>query len=371
MAIKKIDIGGGLFKWEVRVYVEGRGGGTLRRRFDKKIEAQNFLEGYEKHQENMNPVSGKNSWERPFAEELSDWYYDSKNLFSPGHLARVKGILKTLEVKFQNLAVKDVTAQRLARLQDDIVSSGLSHASANRTIEVVLATLNYAVKQRRIPYNPSEGFRKFRRTKTEMQFLTAEEALSFLDFANTKYPPASENRKYYVVYLLALNTGLRAGEIWGLRPSDFRREARTLFVQRQFNRVSKEFTETKGRGFRLVPLNQELIQELQILIDQAPGAGTIFRNRSGLEICHDNFKNRVFESDLKQWGGKSIRFHDLRHTAATLMIRSGVDVRTVKEVLGHGDVSTTMGYLHVVPGYLEKFSESFSLTLSKKEVRKF
>ena len=63
-----------------------------------------------------------------------------------------------------------------------------------------------------------------------------------------------------------------------------------------------------------------------------------------------------------------IRFHDLRHTATTLMISRGIDIKTVKEVCGHADISTTMNYVHMVAGSVERLSEIFVI-LGRKDVR--
>lgn len=62
---------------------------------------------------------------------------------------------------------------------------------------------------------------------------------------------------------------------------------------------------------------------------------------------------------MRDWGGKRIRFHDMRHTAATLMISSGVDLKTVKEICGHSDIQTTMNYAHLVSGSIEHVARSF------------
>ncbi|MFN8845813.1 MAG: tyrosine-type recombinase/integrase, partial [Bdellovibrionales bacterium] len=95
-----------------------------------------------------------------------------------------------------------------------------------------------------------------------------------------------------------------------------------------------------------------------------------FRNEKGLPICHDNFSDRQFAKDLKAWGGKRIRFHDLRHTSTTLMIANGVDIKTVKEICGHADITTTMNYVHLLSGSIANVSKVFSLkpSFSEKEV---
>ncbi len=106
-------------------------------------------------------------------------------------------------------------------------------------------------------------------------------------------------------------------------------------------------------------LNEELkgwVRQERISIE-----GTIFRNEQGGPVFHDNFSDRKFEKDVKEWGGRRIRFHDLRHTATTLLIACGVDIKTVKEICGHADIKTTMNYIHMVPGNLDRVSQLFSV----------
>jgi len=74
----------------------------------------------------------------------------------------------------------------------------------------------------------------------------------------------------------------------------------------------------------------------------------VFQNFNGKPICHDNFKKRNFDNDCAGAGVPPLRFYDLRHTAATLMISMGIEATTVKEILGHRSIETTMIYVHLL-----------------------
>jgi integrase len=80
-----------------------------------------------------------------------------------------------------------------------------------------------------------------------MGFWEKNEAIDFLRCMNEMHPKGSATRWRYVVYLLALNTGMRAGEIWGLMPKDFSKDGHSIYVVRQYNRVAKAFGPTKGK----------------------------------------------------------------------------------------------------------------------------
>lgn len=195
---------------------------------------------------------------------------------------------------------------------------------------------------------------------------TVSISMAALKFANRE-PVVIERGCYssrwvFVVYLLALNSALRAGEIWGIQPQDCVEGGEVLFVRRQFDRVKKDFTPPKGKKSRRVPCNSLLQFELESLIKvrEITPTQTIFHGQDGRPLNHDSFSDH-FVRDIKKWGGKKIRFHDLRHTATTLMILHGVNLKTVKEICGHKDISTTMGYSHLVEESVNKVARTFSI----------
>jgi integrase len=272
--------------------------------------------------------------------------------------------LKELLPKLGPLQLYKFTPTFLFNLQQKLKAEGLKNASVNRKTEFVTAILNFATRQRRIPFNPSTGFEKLRlNDKPEMQFWERPEAESFLAFMSERFPRGHESRWVYLVYLIALNTGLRAGEIWGLRPTDIVDHGDSLFVRRQFDRVKKDFGVTKGKKGRHVPCNPQLREELDAWIDLTKNKGdkTIFFGEDGRPMNHDSFADR-FERDVKLWGGKRIRFHDLRHTAITLMIAQGIDIKTMKEVAGHKAIDTTMNYVHMLGSSIKNVARSFSIS---------
>lgn len=349
MSIKKIQTKDG-HRFEVSIYTSGRGSKRLRRRFDKKIEAQEFLQShmantfqYKKGNESLSLLE-----EVIFQDEANFWIESNKSHFSASHLRRVKGVLKEIMPEFGNLTLDKFSARTLSVFQQRQLALGKAHGTVNRKTEVITSILNHSLNNMRIPYNPSRGFKKLPMIKDEVQFWSKEEAKYFLSFADKKYPKDSSKRWIYVVYLLALNTGLRSGEIWGLKPIDMENEY-TLFIRRQFNTVTQDFQLLKGKRnaksksiSRHVPCNQNLRSELKDLIraNKIISDQTIFQNENGRPIDHSNFR-RIFLKDIKASNVKEIRFHDFRHTATTLMISSNIDLKTVQSILGHEDIKTT------------------------------
>ena len=226
------------------------------------------------------------------------------------------------------------------------------------------------MRHRRIPYSPAAGFRKLPVQREEMVFWEKNEVSHFLSFTSKLYPVNDPKRWVYVLYLTALNTGLRAGELWGLRAEDIVESGETLFIRRQFNLVTRKFDLLKGKRrsksgklSRHVPCNRELERELRFLIakNRIKKHETIFQNQVRGPIDHNRFQ-KTFKDDLKAWAGRSLRFHDLRHTAITQMIAAGIDLKTVQAIAGHEDIKTTMNYVHLVGDSIKDVARSFSLS---------
>ena len=115
-----------------------------------------------------------------------------------------------------------------------------------------------------------------------------------------------------------------------------------------------------GKKSRYVPCNSVLRAELRKLIE-ARGTQAempILHTRNGTPVSQDNFDNR-FRKDIEEAGVKQIRFHDLRHTGTTLMIAEGLDIKTVQEICGHQEVSTTMKYVHLLGDSVRKAGARF------------
>jgi integrase len=365
MSLKKITLPTGDQKWEVRLYESGRGSTRITRRFDRRVDADAFELEYKEKQKKIktDPFAGITFADRTFEQEAHYWLEDGRFRFAQSHVKRMDGVIKEILPKFGKLSLDKFTPEFLGQYQRAEKKKGKANATVNRKTDAIIAILNHSVKHRRIPFNPANGFRKLSKDHVEMFFWDSKEAASFLGCMNELYPKGTSNRWVYVSYLVALNTAMRAGEIWGLQPIDLNEDGETIMIRRQFNRVTNDFGPTKGKRMRTAPCPAILRDELRDLI-QGKGVSktqTIFQNEQGKPICHDNFTDRQFAKDLRRWGGRKIRFHDMRHTATTLLIASGVDVKTVKEICGHADIATTMNYVHMIAGSINKVAQTFSV----------
>jgi len=234
-----------------------------------------------------------------------------------------------------------------------------------RLIHSVLhCALNYAVETGLLYRNPSAFVKRPKLKKIEMKVLDENQARTLLISA--------KGNRLEALYKLELTTGLRQGEILGLKWSDLDWETHQLNIQRQLQRISGVglmFTEPKSTaGRRMILLGSDTIASLkahssrQYLERSFIGESwqendLIFPCSKGSPLDPRNLF-RQFKLLLKKANLPDIRFHDLRHTAATLMLKQGVSVKVVQERLGHADASMTLNvYSHVTPGMQKEAAE--------------
>ena len=193
---------------------------------------------------------------------------------------------------------------------------------------------------------------------------------------------AAQGTRYEALFWLAVSTGLREGELLGLRWSDLDWKTHSLHVQRQLQRLDGQyvFPEPKSAaGRRVIVVGETMIQKLRahlnILEAERREAGDrwqendlIFSSSLGTPWDKRNMF-KYYKIFLKKAGLPDIRFHDLRHTAATLMLQQGVHPKIVQERLGHSDITLTLNtYSHVLPAMQEEAASKLDELLTPIDV---
>ncbi len=299
-----------------------------------------------------------------FREEGTYWLSHHAGIFSPGYLKKARGVLAELDGVIGNFPAVELHPGVLVEIQRAELAKGLSWKTVNHKLQVVTAVLNFAVRSRRIAFSPASGLQKLKGARPAMRFWERHEAEAFLAYAGKKYAAGAGERWVYVSYLTALNTGVRAGELLGLQPRDLVAGGELLHVRRQFDRVSRTYREPKGKRARHVPCNPELRRELEAVI-KARGVGftaPIFCNDDGRPLWHEAFRRKYFDRDVVAAGVSVIRWHDLRHTAATLLLAGGCDIKTVQAICGHEQIETTLLYVHVLGDGIKDVARRFGIS---------
>ena len=356
----------GVFKWEISFHLDGRGSKRLRRRFDKKADAELFIEEFQKQQrlQKLGGASLIDLEKTTLRTEAEYWLGRRKPMLSPSSYARVAGCLKAeLLPRYGDLQATRFTVAKISEIQNEILRAGKAPRTVNREVGMIKAILNFSASHQRLPYNPALHAKPLSAARVSMKFWEPADARAFLRFASDKYPVGHPRRWVFVAYLLAVNTGMRSGELWGLQPKDFQGNRSLIHVARQFDYYARTLRPCKGKSERYVPCNPAVRQEVELLIAQGKlkPDSLLFTGKTGEPVEDHSFKRHFFRIDLKESKARPIRFHDLRHTAATLMIAGGVDLPTVQAILDHKHISTTMLYVHLLGDSIQKVAGSFAV----------
>lgn len=230
-----------------------------------------------------------------------------------------------IEIFIKSAGITKLSSINDKRLKDHldkrIVDFGISCRTANHTIRIIKTFLTWAVKNKMIASNPVMHMQKYKINAKEPRFLTPEEV--------RKAITAARGTRIELLVPAAVYTGMRFGELDRLEWQDI--DFKAMIIDVKLSKPGK---------FRKVPLHPDLASML------APykGPGKCF-NTTGF--------SHVWETLRQAAGLGHFRFHDLRHTFASLLIKSGVDIYTVSKLLGHGQVTTTQIYAHLYQDHIQ------------------
>jgi len=351
----------------------GRGEGSIYRRKDGSWVAQYTVGDKRRYIYGKTRKDVAARLSKAIAERDSGVVYDSENMTVGEYLDRwlsdsVRGTVRqrTYE-RYQSLVrvhispalgrvkVKNLTAAHVRSLCREKLDSGL----APRTVQYIHQTLSKALKQAvsdgLIPRNAAGSVKPPQPRTEEIRPLDREQVRAFLE--------AVSGDRLEALYVVAITAGLRAGELLGLKWEDVDLDASMLQVRRtlseaRIGRIFEAPKSGKGRRIRLTGKATEALRgHRKRQLEEKLRLGTlwqenglVFPSQAGTPIGGRNlirhFKLRLGRASLPS----TFRFHDLRHTCATLLLKQGVHVKFVQELLGHGDVSLTLNvYSHVLP----------------------
>ncbi|KAA3630730.1 MAG: site-specific integrase, partial [Calditrichaeota bacterium] len=211
--------------------------------------------------------------------------------------------------------------------------------------------------------DPSQYVKRPRVEQEEMDFLTPEEVRSFLDHVNPTY---------YTLFLTAVMTGMRRGEVLALQWGDVDWNSNQILVRRSYSKG--EFIQPKTKNsIRRIVISPVLKQSLNRhrTFGKDLEMDLIFSNEVGLPLDPDNLIKREFHPALDRAGLRRIRFHDLRHTYASILIAQGENIKFVQSQLGHASAKTTLDrYGHLMPNLDNDAARRLDKTVFGNFVRK-
>lgn len=305
---------------------------------------------------------------------IHSWLFEVvrvSNKIKPSTFQRYEGIYRNYVMgsEIYGLILCNLKAIQLQRYYNRLYENGKTSNVIKNLNKLLKTFFNYAVDEGYILKNPCSGNRivipgEKETPEREVETFSTKEILKFKE--------SIENHRLKALFLLALGTGLRQGELLGLKWSDFDNEYKTLKVQRNIKQVNiisadgtKEYktieqTPKSKNSVRTVPIPSSLIpilkeHKIQQKLEKVKAGPSyiendlVFATELGKTIDARNLL-RSYKRILTRANITYRKFHALRHTYATKLFEANVPLKTVQMLLGHSDISITANiYTHVMP----------------------
>lgn len=328
-------------------YRQPDGKQTMKRGFVRKVDAQRW------DAENTVAMT-RGAYVAPAAGRLSfgaaagDWISTRHDL-APSTLARYRGIVEQINTRFGALPLSKMTRPLLREWIAELVDAETPAETVHKTVGVVRQILQHAVDDQRLAANPADKLALPPIRPTEMRFLT-------LDQLRQLAAAAGDNAA--AIWVLGI-CGLRMGELVGLQHQDVDRAAGVLHIVRSVTLVDSKLVEgpPKNRKRRTVPLPAYIADQL----DEGAQGEPVFPAPAGGMIRHTNWRRRVFDPAVDAAGLAPLHPHELRHSAASLAIGAGANIKAVQAMLGHARASITLDrYGHLYPSDVEQITSTLN-----------
>lgn len=330
--------------------VRMKGFAPLARTFDTKGEAKAWAADIEKEMRMGRYQDARPAEKLTFAEVLNRYLEQVSTTKRPNSERRDRDSVQAILNGFgPEIALSSINAQRLAAYRDARMKT-ISPSTIQKEFALLSHMFNIASREWGLAVdNPVRKVSRPKIRNGRTRFLTKEEAQRLLDCAKT-----SKNEKLYPYLLVMMHTGMRPSEAAGLKWGDVDLDARLVKLQA---------TKTDMRYVPLTKMAESALRSMR------PGGATkdmyVFLPKSRMnstEItyipCH--YFKRSFTTARTKAGLEDVHLHDLRHTAASHLLMSGVDIRTLAEILGHKTLQMVLRYTHLLNDHKLKAVEGIN-----------
>ena len=342
-------------RWEARITVGYLNGKQQRQCLYGKTRAEvadKLAKAQREHQQGLPQVSERTT----VGGFLDTWLVDvAKPTVAPTTYARYEQLVRLhIKPELGHIRLAQLTPQQVQALLNRKLKSGLAPATVRQIQAVLRVALNKALSWEQVSRNSAALANPPKVPKAEIKPLDIEEAKKFLK--------AAVGDRLEALYVLAIATGFREGELLGLQWDNVDLDTGEIRVSVALQRIDGKHqlvepkTDSSHRAivlpaFALTALSAHRLRQVEQRL--AAGhkwqkSGFVFTTRRGTPLDSSNV-GKYYKRVLKRAELPPRRFHDLRHTCATLLFSQGVPARTVMEILGHSQISLTMNtYTHVL-----------------------
>ncbi len=263
----------------------------------------------------------------------------------PSTCSRELAVMRMLDSEFKGKHISDITTWEVETWKLKRKKRGLAVATVNRELCLLKHMFTMAVKWKRIRENPARQVPRLKGAAKRTRFLMPDEVELLLSNCNDWLRP---------VLTLAVHTGMRRGELLSL-----------MWPQVNLEQGIITLLDTKNGERRDIPMDDTV---RRILEGTRVKGDFIFSNRSGRPIEGASLYRAFYEA-LQKSKIENFKWHDIRHTFASNLVMAGVDLNTVRELLGHKDLKMTLRYAHLAPGYRAKAINILDGVFSRSQKR--
>jgi integrase len=285
------------------------------------------------------------------SEFLSRWLEGTVKLSrAPTTYASYEGVVRNhISNCIGGIRLQLLEPLQVQNLYSVMEKKGASARMRQLTHAVLHKALDQAVRWHLLRYNPSDAIERPKVPRKEMTVLSQQQMQTLMSITRP--------HRLWALFVMAITTGMRQGELFGLMWGDIDVDAGTVFIQRTLEEIDGRFR-TKdpksAKSRRRVELPAVAIEALhehrKRMFREGHIAGPVFCDHRGGWLRKSNFIRQVFKPMLQKAGLPEVRFHDLRHSHATMLLTLGENPKVVQERLGHSQISLTLDtYSHVLP----------------------
>lgn len=302
-----------------------------------------------------------------YARYMEEWFDERKNRLQKTtfeiHSIYYRNIIKP---RLGHLKLQQIAPIQIQKFINDLVNdTNYSEHTIHLIFRIVSASFKKAKVLKLIKDNSADGIALPKIKKKEISVWSLEQVNFFISEAKK----IKRLTRCHIGFLMSIFTGMRQGEILGLRWKDIDFESQTIFVRQTLTQNAEIKVGAKNdASVRSIHIPSKLVEELrthrkQILEEKLLLGSNYFDfdlvicTKSGKPMIPRNFRKEFYHLTEKI-GLPKIRFHDLRHTHATILIQQNVNVKLISERLGHADIETTLNtYSHVLPDMQKSVSD--------------
>lgn len=320
--------------WYIDLYVDGR---RKRKAVGSKKDAENALAATK-----ADVLRGEFRFKSKIRKELEDFSYEyleyakvSKRSWTRDEIAleHLKSFFKgKILSKISARDIEDYKQKRLEKVKPPTI---------NRELAILKHMFNLAIKWKYVNENPVREVEFFQERELAIRTLKKDEAQRLIEASNGNLKP---------LIIVALNTGMRRGELLKLKWNDLDFDNHFIYIK-----------ETKTARVRKVPMSQMVEKALKSIEKKCDHVFQSRKTKKGQKSIRGRWRTACDKIGIQDF-----RFHDLRHTAATWMVAAGIDLVTVKEILGHTNIKTTMRYAHPTPENKRKAVNALAAILGEE-----